>query len=256
MSNNTEKPRDGWSKAEALAGILLPLLVALGGGAYTLIQDRHNEAALLQQKQREQLVTRSQQIAGLLQHLASDKPRERLLAVTVAQQLASDALIPSELMAAIAEIAQNDESAEVAGAATALVTSTTTVSTVSPEGVVGSATSRAATALKEIAPRVYLHIRTEEDRAVARAISGDLQQVGFLVPGIEKLDGGPSQSELRYFEGSIPEDTRRILATLKEAGLDASAVDLTQRYKGSTGIRPRHYELWIARGAVQPASGH
>jgi len=68
VSKNQGEPRDGWSQAEALAGILLPIAVAVGAGVCTLIQDRHNEAVLAQQKQREQLVARAQQIARLLEH--------------------------------------------------------------------------------------------------------------------------------------------------------------------------------------------
>ena len=48
-------------------------------------------------------------IALLLKHLASENPRERLLAVKVAQHLSENNLLPSELIPALAAIAVTDD---------------------------------------------------------------------------------------------------------------------------------------------------
>jgi len=100
----------------------------------------------------------------------------------------------------------------------------------------------------EILPRVYIHIRSEEQRPPAAALGEALERAGFVVPGIERLvDIGPSESELRYFR-----NTEREVADAERAAAVLSAADLALEpkfvpgFEDSTKIRPRHYELWLA----------
>lgn len=102
----------------------------------------------------------------------------------------------------------------------------------------------------EILPRVYIHIRSEEQRPPAATLGEALERAGFVVPGIERLaDIGPSQSELRYFHDTEREvtDAERAAAVLGAAGL-ALEPKLVPGFEDSTEIRPRHYELWLAPG--------
>jgi hypothetical protein len=244
-----DKPRDGWSKVEillaAVAGILLPIVVAGVGGTYTYMQDKHNGEELAQQKVREQVLSRAQTATTLLEHLASDSARERLLAVKVAEHLAKDKMLPDELVPALIEIARADDSSAVSGAAAEAVASTTTVTQLTTEGTVREAASTASATLKKLPARVYIHIRTEDQRSAARGFSNALEEVGLSVPGIERRDQGPRTTELRYFQGSDPADIELIMKTLSGASLPVKSVDLSKRFTDAK-IRPRHYELWIA----------
>jgi hypothetical protein len=252
------EPKDRWSKAEiilsAVSGVLLPLAVAGVGGVYTYLQDKHNDDVLIQQRQNEQVRQRSEQATTLLTHLASDSARERLLAVKVTEQLAKDNLLPSELVPVLVEIAKNDDSSGVSGAATEAVASTTKVTTVSAAGTQETVSSQAQTTLAALPVRVYIHIRSEDQRKPAQKVAAALQAKGFLVPGIELVNVGPKESELRYFQGSNKDDTDSLIADLQTLRLDVSPVDLSERYKNSPGIRPRHYELWFGPTAFQEGS--
>lgn len=95
------------------------------------------------------------------------------------------------------------------------------------------------------APRVYLHIQAEEDRQQARSIEQGLEASGFDVPGIEWVGRrAPKKTELRYFRQAEEEMGREIVEHLRTLGVE---VDLKyiSGYENSTGIRPRHYELWL-----------
>ncbi|HEX8164146.1 MAG TPA: hypothetical protein VF538_19910 [Pyrinomonadaceae bacterium] len=253
--SSEDKPRDRWSKAEiivgAVSGILLPIVVAVVGGIYTYNQDKNHEANANQEHQNEEVRRRADRATTLLKHFASDSKRERLLAIKVAEQLAKEKQLPDELVPAMIEIAKNDPSAEVSGAATEATNKVTEVTTINQAGNLETVQSTASQTLAKLPPRVYMHIRNESQRGKAEQIAAKLQERGFIVPGIERLDAGPANAELRYFNGSEPVDTQALVNALNELGLKVNPVDLSNRYKNSTSIRPRHYELWVDTNSLR-----
>jgi hypothetical protein len=251
-----ENSRDKWAKAEiiigAVAGILLPVMVGIVGGVYTYIQDKHNDASLEQEHENEEVRRRADRATTLLKHFASDSPRERLLAIKVAEQLAKEKQLPGELVPVIVEIAKDDKSSDVSGAATEAAAKTTEVTTVSSTGKTEVVQSTAQESLAKLPPRVYIHVRNEDQRSKAEQLAARLQEAGFLVPGIQKVATGPNNSELRFFAGSEQADTDVLIKTLAELGLKVNPVDLSNRFKNSTSsIRPRHYELWIDANSLR-----
>jgi hypothetical protein len=249
MSNeNDNAPQDGWSKPEtivaAASGILLPLVVALVGGIYTFFQNDNNEQTLKEQRLQARVDSRTQQVSALLDHLASDKPRERLLGIAVIGQLYKDGTIPAEFYSALTTIASTDESRMVSAAATKVVSNANDTTTVSSDGTVEESKLPAA--------RVYIRIPEEGLRQVAETVKASLEREGIAVPVIQVKEKGPSESQLEYFKGSNGEDVTKILKILTDDGLVVTPVDLSRR--NSAGIRPRHYELWITGNASESAS--
>jgi hypothetical protein len=59
----------------------------------------------------------------------------------------------------------------------------------------------------------------------------------------------PRRSELRFFRQTEAEQAQHGLALLKRAGL-AVALTYVPGYEDSNKIRPRHFELWLAEGAI------
>jgi hypothetical protein len=248
--SSEDKPRDKWSKVEIvvglLSGILLPLVLAVVGGVYTYIQDKNHEAGADQEHQNEEVRRRADTATNLLKHFASENKRERLLAIKVAEELVKEKQLPDELAPALIEIAKSDPSAEVAGAATEVTNKITDVTTINQAGNSETIKSTASETIAKIPARVYFHIRNESQRERAEQIAAKLQEQGFIVPGIERLDTGPTTTELRFFTGSEPADTQVLVNAFTQLGLNVKPVDLSNRYKNSTSVRPRHYELWIS----------
>jgi uncharacterized protein YjbJ (UPF0337 family) len=235
--SSEDKPRDKWSKVEIvvglLSGILLPLVLAVVGGVYTYIQDKNHEAGADQEHQNEEVRRRADTATNLLKHFASENKRERLLAIKVAEELVKEKQLPDELAPALIEIAKSDPSAEVAGAATEVTNKITDVTTINQAGNSETIKSTASETIAKI-------------REKAEQIAAKLQEQGFIVPGIERLDTGPANTELRFFTGSEPADTQVLVNAFTQLGLNVKPVDLSNRYKNSTSVRPRHYELWIS----------
>lgn len=103
------------------------------------------------------------------------------------------------------------------------------------------------------APRIYLHIRDEMQRPGASRVA-ELLSGSFTVPGIERLDRGPSTTELRYFRTHERDEAEEIGALIRGQGVPM-VVRYVPGYEASTRLRPRHYEVWFAPGAVLPPDG-
>ncbi|MFC6672310.1 hypothetical protein [Marinobacterium aestuariivivens] len=92
--------------------------------------------------------------------------------------------------------------------------------------------------------RTYLHISNEDQRGLASAIAAALREASIMVPGIELQRQSPSRSELRYFRRSEEVEAEGIAAIIQgvRPGIEARYIP---GYENATGIRPRHFELWI-----------
>lgn len=96
--------------------------------------------------------------------------------------------------------------------------------------------------------RVYFHIRDERQRSIAEDFKSKLEQqgLGLVVPGIERLDVGPTRtSELRFFREVDRAEADRIGQALRDEGVSDVTVKKIPGYEESTMIRPRHFELWL-----------
>jgi hypothetical protein len=103
-----------------------------------------------------------------------------------------------------------------------------------------------ASAAPAIAPRVYLHIAREEQRERAREIANVLRAASVAVPGIELRENSPANSELRYFRTIDRVEAEGLAATVQGVHPDVAA-RYVPGYETSTRMRPRHFELWLAK---------
>lgn len=111
--------------------------------------------------------------------------------------------------------------------------------------------------------RVYVHISEESQREAARAFEQALKQhelggAKIVVPSIQLVKGSPPRSELRCFHAEECTGETRRLADIANGLLlepKLKIFDLSERYRGSTAIRARHYELWFAPGPISLQHG-
>lgn len=103
------------------------------------------------------------------------------------------------------------------------------------------------TLVLDLPPRVYLHIRVEQQRDRARELAKHLETQGFVVPGIERVEAGPTTAELRYYFPGDAQEANEVVALLQAAGLTVSPRHLSGREQ-VPGVRPRLYELWLDPG--------
>lgn len=207
--------------------VLLPIVLAGVGISGTFLVTRQQEksaqrisAAQLESARAQAIADRQIKILEIFaQTITSPEEKERLLAVRLLG--AVDAELAENLAAAVAE-AEPPESA---------------VRRVATE-VFDQAVSRA-----ETRPRIYIHIRSEDDRMRARALGQQLEAFGYTVPGVERLtEIGPPSAQLRFFREEDEAGAKLIAQQLRRLGVTVKPHETSGR------VRPGHYELWFPRG--------
>ncbi len=233
------EPRDIWAKVDillkAIASVALPIALFWFGHQVTLQQAASAAANL-----------RIERLTSLLGSLASENERERRIAIEVAGYLAKIEQLPLELVPVLITIASDDPSSVTARAASNALSKVETASpALKPEIEKG---------LSSLPARIYFHISRLEQRTDAQSLRERLVSklgTGFSVPGIERKDG-PATNELRFFKKEEASEANDIVNALRELGLNVDVKDLSSRYQNSTGIRPRHYELWLGTQFSRP----
>lgn len=109
-------------------------------------------------------------------------------------------------------------------------------------------TDTPAKVARTLPARVYVQIFDETQRPHARELQSALEAAGFVVPGIENVGNTravhQAVSDVRFYDNAtdmtdvanIQQIASRFAVTLKATPLSAS-----------TGVRPRHYEVWLGR---------
>jgi hypothetical protein len=107
--------------------------------------------------------------------------------------------------------------------------------------------------------RIYFHIRQEGDRDAAEKIEGIIQKEttkegsSIVIPGIERVKGSQSESELRCFKKAECESLgEQLVSIFKKHKVNINIIDLSKTYETSNAIRPRHFEAWFASPLANP----
>ncbi len=104
---------------------------------------------------------------------------------------------------------------------------------------------------KNTPARLWIHIRTEAQKAQAERIYGEIQNVtlegrSILKQPIQSVDFGPQTSQLRYFKKTDEMMARQLWAELRNLLPDLQIADFSHDYAQAGWIRPGHFELWLS----------
>lgn len=210
----------------------MPLVVALVGiaGTFFITQQQERNAQVMSDAQlvsTKEMAAADRQIKILeifAEKIASADPEQRILALRLLRAI--DGEFAEKLAVAVSE--GESEQSEVR--------------------IVADQVAEEAGARARLLPRVYVHIRAEEDRIRARSVGEELKTGGYVVPGVERLvDIGPSFSQLRFFKKVERHEAKQVVTFLDSIGVPVK-MKYVPGYEDSKSIRPRHYELWFARG--------
>lgn len=91
---------------------------------------------------------------------------------------------------------------------------------------------------------VFLHIRSESQRAKAREIERRLARMGIVVSGIRLDESGPLRTDLRYFRSAERDEANYLGTALGRMGAAPARVSFVPGHEANAARR--HYELWFA----------
>jgi hypothetical protein len=117
------------------------------------------------------------------------------------------------------------------------------VASASPPEQAGTSEHRPLAAASEpAAPLLYIHVRSEAQRAQAERMIEPLARHGIRVSGIKVVNVGPPVSDLRYFRFADRAEALRINRALDVVGTPAQRLE----YIAAGRQTPqRQYELWL-----------
>lgn len=225
--------RDKWEKADIIAKIFIPVIVAVVGGVYTYQQDQREEAR-----------KRFSNIVQLVQELPKGNVREQDIILSMltteikkSSEVVKDDIRPIVIPEVIRYI-DNATRKSIADKAKKLVED------LAPD--TGSLQFETKTFNVNVA-RIFVHIRHEKQRIKAKSdIQLFIANLGddFIVPGIQKVSFGPNETQLRYFLPDDKKEAKEIAKKLKDSGLGEVTHKIVKGYENVKGMRPRTYELW------------
>ncbi|MEL3918157.1 hypothetical protein [Aeromonas enteropelogenes] len=100
----------------------------------------------------------------------------------------------------------------------------------------------------DLPARLYFHIKNESQRERAKSLAGEVaSNLNVVVPGIQRLDYGPTVNELRFFKTSEATEAQEYVKLLQGLGVDVTAKYIPG-FESSQSLRPKHYELWFSTG--------
>lgn len=234
------RTRDLWDKIDIMAKIMTPVVLFALGTLYNLHQNKITESQKV-----------ADRVTSLVKSLSSDKADERkaALALLKYERARNPNAVPDELLSialpTLVQIAKTDPNAEIAQAAQKLAKDVVGNTGVDLDADVKSQVDKDQA-------RVYLHIRTENQRNTAKVILEKLDRKGFATPGIELVNLGPgAQSEVRFFRKNEEAEANEIANLLKGMNVSDAVTKYYPGFENSTSLRSRHYEIWFSPNSLR-----
>jgi hypothetical protein len=196
------------------------------------------------QKELEKARYNASLVIVLLPHLASPENKQNQLAIAVTHYLKDKGELPGELESVLAEIVRGGNLSSTSPSDQEKINAAAAVLDLPQKSELENRPD-----LTSLPPRVYMQIATQTQREMAQSIQTRLRASGFLVPGIENVEGkatSPSQTEVRFYRDEDRNEASQVIRILKEAGLQPKG-DPQKVPGGGKGTRPRHYEVWISK---------
>jgi hypothetical protein len=98
---------------------------------------------------------------------------------------------------------------------------------------------------------LWIHVRNEGQESLAQQILNEMVKIPSdqwtIEPKpVQKVDSGPSRSQLRYFKQQERQQAQVLLAALRTLIPQLDIADLSGTYENAEWIQQGHYELWLA----------
>ena len=223
-------------RVSKIAGILLPLVIAVVGGIYTYQKDKSDKY--------ERDRSAEQQLSPLLPLLLSDDERQVTAALAIYNDEAARGLAPLSLIPIIQQLAN-----------------TKPQSRAQAQLVEQAASLQAGTDCKEFPNGLFLQVANDTEQLKnGQALAALLKSQAGLppIPGVQRVDAVPQQTQLRYYFSSTNDaQAEKVIAGLHQLGFAGVAKqDLSALYlKNKNCTPPPTFELWIGSADALDAQG-
>ena len=237
-SGATMASEKGW--LDHLGALLLPVVVSVGGLAYTIHKDAVDREVRAEERAADLSRQEWDRDTAYLQLLTSSNPDEKKLGLAITNQLVKSKKFPDELQPVLHVIAgglPSDESTAIA---------TEILATAQPTD--RTAKARAAAVAKSAALRVFMQIQSEDQRSQAQDLLDMFKQQGYDPQPIKKVDVGPNQTDIRYFSSHSLDDAKGVAKLLRDRGMTVAEPKYYQSL-----VPFKDVEIWLGKSAAPKA---
>lgn len=242
MSQNTlDLTLDRVSK---VAGILLPIVVAVVGAIYTVHKDKSDDSARVQSTKQQVAQAQYANFAALLPLMVSNDDKQVSTALDIYNQEAANGQAPQSLAPLIQQIGATKPQLRAQA-----------------QAAEQAASVQAGTGCKEFTGGLFLQVANDPSQLKdGQALAALLKSEAGLPPvqGVQRVDAVPQQTQLRYYFSSVNDpQAEKVIDALHRLGfLTVAKEDLSPLYlKDKRCPPPPTFELWIGSTDALGAQG-
>ena len=178
---------------------------------------------------------------ALLIGLTSNDADDRSQALENLRQLASNGQLPTDLVPVAIATVKTNEPSKAEETRAHIQEAMSVVAPVAPD-------------VEKPPVRVFIHIRADQPQQREKAVLAKrrLEEMGLIVPGIERVSNGPFNNELRYFRNDEAGEAADIISYLKDLNIGNIQSRYVRGFENSVIVRRHQHEFWFGAPRREP----
>lgn len=230
--------------------ILLPVVVSVGGLAYTIHKDQVDAQVRADNRKADLARQEWDRDTAYVQLLTSSNPDEKKLGLAIIGQLVKQGSFPNDLKPVVAVIAGGLPSDDSTGIAAQLLKSAPATQ---PPPQTNTSSKTAAPVAVAAAPqpsriKVFVQIQSDAQRPAALDLQEAIRDMGFDTAPLDRAGSGPLATDIRYFSPDSADEADKLSALLASKGVK---VGPPKFYKIPQPMR--EIEIWLGKSDMTGA---
>ena len=238
-----------------VVALVLPVVVSVGGLAYTIHKDQVDEKVRTENRRADIERQEWDRDTAYVRLLTSSNPDEKKLGLAIIGQLVKQGSFPTDLKPVVAVIAGGLPSDDSTGNSVALLKKApnspqtgqeTGASATAPSAPV-AARAVAAAQLSRI--KVFVQIQSDAQRPAALDLQAGIRDLGFDTAPLDRANAGPNVTDIRYFSPDSSDEADKLRELLTARGVK---VGKPKFYKIPQPMR--EVEIWLGKSDLTGAT--
>jgi len=238
-----------------VVALVLPVVVSVGGLAYTIHKDQVDEKVRTENRRADVERQEWDRDTAYVRLLTSSNPDEKKLGLAIIGQLVKQGSFPTDLKPVVAVIAGGLPSDDSTGIAAQLLKSAPTSPAPAQETGASATAPSAPVAARAVAAaqpsriKVFVQIQSDTQRPAALDLQAGIRDLGFDTAPLDRANAGPNVTDIRYFSPDSSDEADKLRELLTARGVK---VGKPKFYKIPQPMR--EVEIWLGKSDLTGAT--
>ena len=239
--------------------LVLPVVVSVGGLAYTIHKDQVDEKVRNENRRADIERQEWDRDTAYVRLLTSSNPDEKKLGLAIIGQLVKQGSFPADLKPVVAVIAGGLPSDDATGIAAQLLKSApatpppaqpaASTNSASPTVAPAPVVARAVAVPHVAKVKVFVQIQSDAQRPAALDLQSAIRDLGFDTAPLDRASTGPNVTDIRYFSQDSADEADKLRELLTARGVK---VGKPKFYKIPQPMR--EVEIWLGKSDLTGAT--